>query len=194
MSNQQDSSQVKELLKFGKGTTGKTEYKDKFQGKQNTNENANENANPNPNPNANANPNPNANANPNPNPNESNINQNQNQKIIENPLYLFVVIHKFDSSTTSITSNIINVFETNDNEFKLGKTYKKAKIDIEYNINIKNFITVNEGKLFQSRINKTITPRIQDMMVNETHSYNVYNTKKIEPIVKIEDNECIFFY
>ena len=109
-------------------------------------------------------------------------------------MYLFVVVHTFDSSTTSITSNIINVFETQseNNEFILDKTYRKAPSDIDYNINVKNYITVNAGKSFQSRIEKYIEPRPQYMRVNEDHLYNAY--QNYDPIAKIQNNECIFFY
>lgn len=126
--------------------------------------------------------------------NENVTSTSTSQTIIENPLYLFVVVHTFDSSTTSITSNIINVFETQseNNEFILDKTYRKAPSDIDYNINVKNYITVNPGKSFQSRIEKYIEPRPQYMRVNEDHLYNAY--QNYDPIVKIEDNECIFFY
>ena len=88
-----DSNQFKKIMNDGTNATGISEQQDKFRGEQIQTQPQNTNTN------------------------ESNINQN----IIENPLYLFVVIHKFDKTNNSITSNIINVFETqadDENGFK----------------------------------------------------------------------------
>lgn len=103
--------------------------------------------------------------------------------------FVFIVVYTYQ--TPNITPDIVSAFETDIvdiNDFTLGKTYAGNVAEIEYNMNIQNYITVKKKNLFETRIEKRKTPPQFNIMSN----YHVYKT--FEDIVQIKENQCIFFY
>ena len=116
-------------------------------------------------------------------------------KKMNSEFFLFIIVYTYQTQssqdTPDITQDIVSTFETdidNIDDFTLGKTYAGNVAEIEYNMNIQNYITVKKEKLFQTRIEKRKTPPQFNVMSN----YYVY--KNFENIVQIEENQCIFFY
>ena len=105
------------------------------------------------------------------------------------PLFLFVVKHTLDNE--NLTYKIVNVFETVSSMFVLGKTYITGN-EIPYNMNVDNWITVETGKIFQSKIQKNIQDIVRQNNINPKRRYNTY--KIYEPIVITGEKECVFFY
>ena len=108
-----------------------------------------------------------------------------------NSKFLFIVIHKYDKSENQITTTIKDVFERDKNDFFiLSKTYEtnnKTNQDNLFNMNINNYITT-DGDIFQSKININNSERFEI----KTDGYNI--RKNFYELVKIQNDECIFFY
>lgn len=102
--------------------------------------------------------------------------------------FVFIVVYTYQAP--NITPDIVSAFETDIvdiNDFTLGKTYAGNVAEIEYNMNIQNYIRVKKENLFETRIEKRKTPQFNIMS-------NYYVYKPFEDIVQIKENQCIFFY
>lgn len=103
---------------------------------------------------------------------------------IKTPLYLIIVIHTLEPNN-SLNFEIINGFETNANNFILSRTYGSETNN--YTLNTKNYITVENGKDFKSRVHGKNGPQY----IIQT-DYVVYSKNKL--LFQIKKNQCVFFY
>ncbi len=104
---------------------------------------------------------------------------------IQIPLYLIIVIHTLDQDGETLNFEIINGFETNATEFILSRSYGSETNN--YTLNTKNYITVENGKYFKSRVHGKEGP-IHDIR----QDYVVYGKNKL--LFQITTNQCVFFY
>lgn len=108
---------------------------------------------------------------------------------INSQRYLVLVLHTYDSDN-QITSLVINVFETDAATFLHKTTYMNPGSK-EY-FNIKNYLTVDSGKKFQSRASNQINNNTGFSVIKD-FKYNVY--KNYEVIVNVDSKkQCVFFY